>query len=229
MPFRMQSTAMPQLTSAYASAVPNLAAMGIGQQQNQRERLRATIQEFGAQQAQKREARRAEEGGGGWLGTGIGAIIGGIVGAVLAPFTAGASLGLVGAGGAGAGAAGGIGAGVGAATAGTAAAAAAAGAAGAGAAGAGALGGAATGALLGGGIGGMAGQAIKPPGGEAGARKDARRQAAIQSLAPFFGGAAAAFQAPKGQKGAAFLGESLSPYTRKFGLEPNAWTQGGAG
>jgi hypothetical protein len=39
------------------------------------------------------------------------------------------------------------------------------------------------------------------------------------SLAPFLGGATAAFQAPKGQKGAAFLGESLSPYTKKFGLE----------
>lgn len=197
MPFRMQSTEMPRLASAYAGAVPNLAQFGITQQANERERVRTAIREFGENQARKREERRAEEGGGGWLGTGIGAIIGGIVGAVLAPFTGGASLGLLGG-------AGGI-----AGTVGTSAAV---------GAGAGVAAGAAGGAAVGAGIGGPIGEAIKPPGGPAGAYKSGQRQQAIQSLAPFLGGALGSFQAPKGQRGAAFQ-ESVSPYLQKYGLE----------
>lgn len=103
MPFRMQSTAMPQLTGAYASAVPGLAQLGIAQQQNERQRLLAAIREFGASRARNRAIRRGGEGDaaggaaagaasgasigtgivpgiGTAIGAGIGAIAGGVIG-----------------------------------------------------------------------------------------------------------------------------------------------------
>lgn len=79
MPFRMQSTAMPQLTGAYASAVPNLLNLGIAQESNEKERVRAAIREFGANQARKRAIRQA--GGGSERGTYTGAATGAASGA----------------------------------------------------------------------------------------------------------------------------------------------------